>query len=364
MKGFHIPIFAVALLASLVLHFAVWQTTREVSVHPGVIGGPGKSEPKVLSFRITLNDQGEPRNDVEVPPEPKVKEPAKPPEPVPPSPPPPVKPPPSPKPEKPDVEKFPDRIGRNDGEGIGTHEAKGDKPLLARKANNDQPWLSRDPAGPGQPVDPSRSLLPPGDGGSGGQPGAAMPAPQVVVAPVPTPHAIDPVERAEKGEFRPGPIVVNIPAHQNGVESDAKKIDDQAKVVGPLAAAQPGAIDPLPSQIHSTGPEQTAGPRSVEPPKTPPEREGLALLPPPPLARPAMSPPPAPLPMRVPPAPLAAVISPATPAVTMPTLSQQVTVAKPGNGGRPGAPSPAADPAQESDSEGRCVQQDRNDAPP
>src|SRR4051812_12410036 len=113
MKGFHIPIFAVALLASLVLHLAVWQTTRKVSVHPGIIGGPGKSEPKVLSFRITLNDQGEPRNDVELPPEPKLKEPPKAAESVPPPPvSPPVKPPPPPKPEKQDVEKFPDRIGR------------------------------------------------------------------------------------------------------------------------------------------------------------------------------------------------------------------------------------------------------------
>src|SRR4051794_27907007 len=130
MKGFHIPIFAVALLASLVLHLVVWQTTRKVSFHPGTLDGAVKAEPKVLSFRITLNEQGEPRNDVELPPEPKLKQPAKPPEPVPPPPAPPVKPLPPPKPEKQDVEKFPDRIGRNDGEGIGTHEAKGDKPLL------------------------------------------------------------------------------------------------------------------------------------------------------------------------------------------------------------------------------------------
>ena len=349
MKGFHLPIFAVALLASLLLHAAVWTTTHELPVRPGSIAVSGSRAPRPESFTITLNARGEPkeeftpddlakpedaRNQVEP-------EGAPPPAVVPPPPAPPV---------KPDVERFPDRIGRQDGEGIGTHEAKGAKPLLARTATNDQPFLSRDPQGPGLPRDPAQSLLPPGDGGSGGKPAAMMPAPQAVAAPMPVPRAMEPVEHVEKGAFRPGPIVVKIPAHQDGIESEAKKIDEQAQDQGPLAPAKPGVLEPIPTPTPSAGPPKETGPRAIGVDQRM-EPNGLALPPPPPPAKPATSPPPAPLPMRVPPTAIAALISPATPAITSPALPAAQSVARPGDGGRPGAPSPAADPAQESDSE-------------
>ena len=77
-----------------------------------------------------------------------------------------------PKPKPPKVDRFPDLIGDMKGKGIGTHDAEGDQPLKAREADADQPFLSRDPRGPGRVGnDPSPSLVPPGEGGTGGSPG-------------------------------------------------------------------------------------------------------------------------------------------------------------------------------------------------
>ena len=104
-------------------------------------------------------DAAEPKSAAsdESPPKPKPPEPA---------------PPPAPKPKPLEVEKFPDRIGEATGTGIGTHDAKGDTPLVAREADNDQAALSRDPRGPGKVGDePSPSVAVRGEGGVGGTPG-------------------------------------------------------------------------------------------------------------------------------------------------------------------------------------------------
>src|SRR5213075_709089 len=97
-------------------------------------------------------------------------------------PPPKPEPPPKVKPKPPEVEQFPDLVGDMRGKGIGTHDAAGDQPLKAREADADQPFLSRDPRGPGRVGnDPSPSLVPPGEGGTGGAPARAS-IPEIAAA--------------------------------------------------------------------------------------------------------------------------------------------------------------------------------------
>lgn len=60
-------------------------------------------------------------------------------------------------------------FGEHDGIGEGTHRADGDQPASGRPAPQDQPFLSRDPAGPGDIGNlPSLSLEPRGEFGDGG----------------------------------------------------------------------------------------------------------------------------------------------------------------------------------------------------
>lgn len=469
MKGPHFPIFAVAVGASLVTHALLWTGSRVVEVPAGLPAGFGRTSAAASTpITIALNPDGEPRNDFPLPdaeaqkpekPEPKKPDDAEPELPKPPEAP---KPPP-----KVEVEKYPDKIGKSDGTGIGTHEAKGPQPLQAREADNDQPNLSRDPRGPGMPDKPTPSALPPGDGGKGSQSGGP-PAPPVAVAVVPLPPDLTPpVEREQPAEpessppppltfqpkakeradqpapaeapalakppekakpaeqadpakaadvdAKPGPSQrglkeVTLPTKAGGIESDADKVDESAKSVGPLAPERPGSD-------ASVADDGKAAPRAEV------RRDGI--LPAPPAKRQATSPPLAPLPERAPPPPppadvasskkpkpavasadptptrpddlkptptkpdpqqkpdakppqdvkLAAEPKPApksaldakpaakpTPTPSRPKPDQPRTVVAmvvppppaptaTGNGGKPGARAPAADPAQESDSE-------------
>jgi protein TonB len=344
MKVRHVPIFAVAVLVSLVLHGVMWQTSRVVPVHPAAIEIKPPAKRGFSSFTVTLNPPGPNPQGSLAPPDSSQSQKPDPADKTPALPPPPIKP-----LEKPDVEKYPDEIGRAEGKGIGSHEAEGAKPLQARVAESDQPWLSRDPRGPAWPVKPSPSLDNPGDGGTGGAAGGP-PAPQVVAAPPPLPKEIKPIEHAEKGDFRPGPIDVKIPTHAEGIDSNAQKILEQAKAIGPLTPERPGVADVRPTAKPQEGVAKSD--RLRIPDLRLEEKGELALAPPPPpRAVLAMSPPPAPLVLRAPPPVIGAETPSVTPAAESVVAPQPNPNQATGSGGRPGTPSPAADPAQESDSE-------------
>jgi TonB family protein len=338
----HVPIFAIALLVSLMFHGVLWETTHELPVRPAKIALEPSANRGGPSFTFTLNpgNAAVSNDPLDVPPE------ATPPAPNQPavqvSPPP-------PEPPKLDVQKYPDAIGRQDGKGIGTHDAEGPKPVQGRVADNDQPNLNRTPPGAVRTPQPGESRELPGQGGTGGQAGGP-PAPQAVAAPPPMPPPVQPVEHAEKGELRPGPIDVKVPTHAQGVESDATKINEQVKQRGPLAPERPGA-----AVASALKPGQWYGPPRVDSPQLPelPQQDDGVLVapPPPPVGSPAASPPPAPPPLRAPPPTISQDISPATPAAVVAVPPTQKPQTEQGDGGQPGTPAASADPAQQSDSE-------------
>src|SRR3954468_2321800 len=68
------------------------------------------------------------------------------------------------------------QLGRADGAGTAIDDSPGDEHLQARKGDQDQPLLSRDPAGPGKLHDePSQSTLPQAQGGGAGAVGDPAP---------------------------------------------------------------------------------------------------------------------------------------------------------------------------------------------
>ncbi len=74
---------------------------------------------------------------------------------------------PPPKPPKVDEDEW----GEKDKQGIALSTSPGKTPLSARKGDEDQAFASRDPEGPGPiPDEPSKSLVPPGQGGDGRPP--------------------------------------------------------------------------------------------------------------------------------------------------------------------------------------------------
>lgn len=338
MRGRHLPIFAVALCLSTVFHAGLYTGTREIHVHAGRsdvrfdVGQPG-----VRSATVDLlgpdagvkDDSAELIADLPTPPSPDAPGQPEPPavEPEPPTPQPPP---------KPTVDKFPHRIGKIDGEGIGTHKADGVRAMKAPTAEADQPFLSRDPRSSGSTGDPAESTAPPGQNGTGGQPGGPRSAVDMV-APIlsPPPLPMRRMEQLERGPLRPGPIHVRTPARAVLTETTAERVDETAEVRGRPTPARAGVV---------RGTESAA-----ILPTLPPRADGL--LPPPPSARPAASPPPAPLPLRLPDVP-PILPPPETPAAA----AARVTPIQPradgtGGGGRPGPASPTADAAQDSESE-------------
>lgn len=343
MKRRHIPIFAVAVLASLLFHGALWETTHELPVRAANIVTATPAKSAYPSFTFTLNPDNAPLP-AEALPVPQDSAPSDPKQPT-------VKVPPPPPPEvsRADVQKYPDEIGRQDGKGIGTHEAEGPKPVQGRVADNDQPNLNRTQPGAVRTPQPGESTQLPGEGGTGGQAGGP-PAPQAVAALPPMPQAVQPIEHAEKGDFRPGPVNVKIPTHAEGIESDAAKINEQAKQRGPLAPEKPGVeVASAMKPGASFEPPKANNPQLRELPE---QSAGVLIAPPPPpLGSAATSPPPAPPPLRAPPPTIVQEMSIATPAIPMPTPPTPKPDTATGDSGQPGTPAASADPAQQSDSE-------------
>ncbi|HEX8915497.1 MAG TPA: hypothetical protein VF796_24300, partial [Humisphaera sp.] len=283
MKGLKLPIFVVTLGASAVVHVGVVYPWAEVvHVSAGEIGdgsGSNRTLPGTGPARLTVSL-------VDAPPEATPNEPKDPAKPDPAAPPPePAKPDPVPEPPPPKLEKLVDEVGDRNGKGTASHDAKGERPLLARTADNDQPFLDRDPRGPAEPRDPSHSTAPEGQGGRpGGAGGKPAPQPEVVVLPPSPPAMQQPPERAAEGEHRPGPVEVKVPSAENGVDTGVAQIDPAAQRIGPLAPAVPGS-DPNVRSAERT----PAG-----------EARPDGFLPPLPAARVAVSPPPAPFALRMP----------------------------------------------------------------
>jgi len=95
----------------------------------------------------------------------------------------------------PPADEEPD-MGEANAKGIGSNKSEGEQPLLAREAEEDQAFLSRDPRGPGRVGnEPAMNTGPLGEGGSGGQtasePNSAMQsALAAALAPSPTAKAM------------------------------------------------------------------------------------------------------------------------------------------------------------------------------
>ena len=193
----HIPLF-VAVCLSVLLHVATIGGVYKSGAGPGKLDlgdakdrGRGRGRREV-TFDLSLADPTPP-----APSDPPKSEPAgpkksdplvppakpdnsrkpdalqKPDRPVDPAKPKPPAPPQAPQPKPPKIEKYPDEMGDKTGTGVGANQAAGEQPLQAREADEDQGFLSRDPAGPGKVGNqPSQWLLSPGENGRGGHPGA------------------------------------------------------------------------------------------------------------------------------------------------------------------------------------------------
>jgi len=180
------------------------------------------------------------------------------------------------------------RLGDQDGTGYAIDESPGDQPLQAREGLQDQPFLSRDPAGMGQVGDlPSEWTLAPGQGGSNAAP---LPAPSFAT------------EGPELAVGIPLPSEAKPPFSARNLEPEAQEVDD----------------DPSANQNVRTEPE-------------PPDSSENASTPS--LAQPQ------------PQAAAAAVTPPAVPAVAAP----QVPGERPGRPGPPNSADPAPEGDSEID---------------
>lgn len=194
------------------------------------------------------------------------------------------------------AEESPLRLGEPDAAGTAIDTSPGEEPLLAPKGFQDQPFLSRDPVGPGKVGDePSESLMVPGDGSSG------TPAP-----PVP-----------------PSDATIGLPAEQTAMqpfeppkppEALAAKMPNQDLITPPLSPQPQPAPDSADAGATEL-PAQEAAPPEPAPRDPAPANDPVQ-------SAPAPAPPPA-------------TGSPPTPA---------------SSGARPG-PLTAADPAPKADSE-------------
>jgi TonB family protein len=282
-------------------------------------------------------------------------------------------------PKPPQTDSPDDLMGEAKGKGTGTHSAKGDQPLQAPEADQDQPFISRDPVGAGKVGDPpTLNTAAPGENGSGGQRGG----PQVVMTPAPpqqSPAPQKPPKEVKEPEDEPSvvpkPSPVNGPPPVAAQETPPKEVApppsktasvgasapdlqkapaDAMKETAPLTQApmvKQSELKAAPVQGPSVTPIRATG---TAPPTSaaPAEHKSVAVAPP----------------LQLPPAPVAAPPPPAAedthrkvkeqapaPAKT-PKPPIQIASAAParvatGDGRAPGQQAPSADPAQESDSE-------------
>ncbi|HWE02201.1 MAG TPA: energy transducer TonB [Tepidisphaeraceae bacterium] len=303
----------------------------------------------------------------------------------------PLKPAPTPKPKVPEID-SPEDMGEHAGKGTGSQAAKGDTPLKAPEADQDQAFLSRDPIGHGRVGDPPAfNTGRRGQNGHGGQAGAveagsgkagagrktdAAPAPHSPPMSKDSPSApardASPADRAlaRDASHAPAPAIHSppaIPPPSDAAKIGAAKLNlekpavSEVKPTAPLAEApkvETGSLPTAPAEGPSVTPVESSG-KAPPTPDAPKERPAIAMaiaspLPPAPVAAapPAAateaptekSKPMEPAPAK-PPAPPSPVSPPVTPAAPAPALVST------GDSRAPGLDRPSADPAQESDSE-------------
>ena len=82
------------------------------------------------------------------------------------------------------IPRTPDRMGQSDGKGDAVNSVEGEQPLQAPQAPQEQAFISRDPQGAGNVgVEPSPSVLPPGENGSGPKSADLPPASPLAASP-------------------------------------------------------------------------------------------------------------------------------------------------------------------------------------
>ncbi|HWE92437.1 MAG TPA: energy transducer TonB [Tepidisphaeraceae bacterium] len=395
--------FIIAIAASLAVHLLMIPAGKHITIRGGS-GGSDDGRGVQVTILLSPSDDAK-ENDPEKT-KPPVPAPA-PPLPAPPTPvvvaPPPPKPSVKPKPPEADPE---EEMGDANGKGIGSNAAKGDQPLVAKQADEEQAFLSRDPVGPGHVGElPSDWTGPRGEGGTGGQRGG----PAVAVAPMQVkpvqPQTIEqqpPKETADPSPADPQPPRARelkvtegpepaLPAIAEKPQADApevalptpsltasqgaapadltKKPADEVLATGPLAGPADGVNGPvalmpkegafaLPVKATSTAPPMPeASPHKsavVIAPQLPPQVAAQVSLPQAPTIDEAKI---APKPQDVARPHAEVADKPSKPAapVQVAMANPPVTQAPPrvatGDGRAPGVAKPQADPAQESDSE-------------
>lgn len=122
---------------------------------------------------------------------------------------------------------YPD-MGEATGTGIGSNSSPGDHPLQAKEATEDQALLSRDPVGPGRiGASPAKYTGPTGDG-SGGTPAMAATAPPTPAAEPPRPE-LKPPEPAPATPTPPVSVALALPLPR--ADMSTLQADSQPKVV-------------------------------------------------------------------------------------------------------------------------------------
>jgi TonB family protein len=211
----------------------------------------------------------------------------------------------------------PDDMGERSGTGTASSASQGPTPLQARKADQDQPQLSRDPSGPakmGRQPNPANS--PPGERGRGGQRG------QIAVES--SPEQPPPAKPAEKPLMQTHAVATAPP----------KAAIETPKAPAPKPTAEPELPLELVREAVARAKSLLLPPDAKTPPPTAPPPK-LTAAPIPAAATPA------------PPTPAAAALSAAAPEKNAVQMQAQAAT---GDGLAPGRAA-AADPYQQSDSE-------------
>ncbi|MDB5304342.1 MAG: hypothetical protein JWM97_1891, partial [Phycisphaerales bacterium] len=157
---------------------------------------------------------------------------------------PPAPPKPAVKPPAPELEPELD-MGDAKGTGKGINDAKGDRPLVAREADEEQGFLSRDPVGTGHVGDlPVDWTGPRGEGGSGGQRGSpAVALVPAAVEPIKPPAATEePREKADPLTADPQPPRAPELKVAEGPEATVPLVVEKPDVVAPEVALPPESM--------------------------------------------------------------------------------------------------------------------------
>ena len=192
-----------------------------------------------------------------------------------------------PQPPKPPPIDPPDDMGEATGKGTGVQAAKGDTPLKAPQADQDQPFISRDPSGQGRVGDrPTMYTGPRGEDGRGGQRGGPRMAPAVseqsaAMAPTPRPAQASPDETpsppkpAAKSDTTAGETAQAAPSPESTADAPVTSAHKSQEQKPPeIPQNQP----PRESVVHAPteAPPGVKPPTDIAPPASPQASIGAA----------------------------------------------------------------------------------------